>query len=356
MKRILLLAVVLGAFATSAFAAPWPCDCIGGYNPYTTPTFWYLLDYFGNPLEDGDCVCAYWVGPDGIPDGPDPANPPAPLGDDVEVGCSMIGYGGFYFSVTTWGLDATGNPEGHPAIGEFIYTVIFDAPCDQIGPSNYYGISNLHEVQNFLGEIAYFAFTGDPGGGYTDIHVPVELTSFDAIARDGEVLLEWKTATETNALGFYVERGDVRSDLIQAAGNSDVENIYTYVDKNLDNGVTYSYNLITVDMDGKEVVANAEPVSATPMAHVPTAFALHQNYPNPFNPVTEIKYDVPKNTHVTLKVYNVLGAEVATLVDGDQKANFYTVSWDAKDLASGVYFCTLTAGDFKAVKKMVLLK
>jgi len=353
MKRILLLAVVLGAFmATSAIAAPWPTDCSGGYNPYTTPTFWYLLDFFGNPLEEGDCVCAYWVGPNGIIDGPDPADPPEALDDDMKLECSSILFGGFYFSVTTDQV-GTGN---HPELGEFIYVVIYDAPCDAIGPSNYYGISDTYEVQNFLGDIFYCVFPGDPGGGHTDIHVPVELTSFDAIARDGEVLLEWKTASESNALGFYVERGDVRSDLIQAAGNSEVENVYTYVDKNLDNGVTYSYNLVTVDMDGKEVVANAEPVSATPMAHVPTAFALHQNYPNPFNPVTEIKYDVPKNTHVTLKVYNVLGAEVATLIDADQKANFYTVSWDAKDLASGVYFCTLTTGDFKAVKKMVLLK
>jgi len=351
MKRILLLAVALTFVATSAFASPWPCDCSGGYNPYTTPTFWYLLDYFGDPLEDGDCVCAYWVGPDGLMDGPDPADPPEALGDDVKLECSAIEYGGFYFSVTTYQAGA-----GNPGLGDVIYVVIYDAPCAEIGPSNYFGISDLHVVENFLGELFFAQFPGDPGYGHTDIHVPVELMSFDAIARDGEVLLEWKTATETNALGFYVERGDVRSDLIQAAGNSDIENVYTYVDKNLDNGVVYSYNLITVDMDGKEVVANAEPVSATPMAHVPTAFALHQNYPNPFNPVTEIKYDVPKNSHVTLKVYNVLGAEVATLVDGDQKANFYTVSWDAKDLASGVYFCTLTAGDFKAVKKMVLLK
>jgi hypothetical protein len=353
MKRILLIAVVLGAFATSAFASPWPCDCVGGYNPYTTPTFWYLLDFYGNVLSDGDCVCAYWVGPDGIVQGPDPANPPHALADDVMLEpCGYIEYGGFFFCVTTWQVGA-----GYPAACDYIYVVIYDAPCPELGPSNYYGISlDVYHVTNVLGETFFALFPGDPGYGYTDIHVPVELTSFEAIARDGEVLLEWKTASETNALGFYVERGDVRSDLIQAAGNTEVENIYTYVDKNLDNGVTYSYNLITVDMDGKEVVANSEPVEAKPMAHVPTAFALHQNYPNPFNPVTEIKYDVPKNAHVTLKVFNVLGAEVATLVDADQQANFYTVSWDAKDLASGVYFCTLTAGDFKAVKKMVLLK
>jgi len=350
MKRIILLAVVLGAFlATNAVADPQALDLSGGYNDVA---YWALLDYFGNPLETGDCVCIYWAGPDGLVDGIDMANPPEALGDDVKLFCDIITDAYFYLPT---GSNQAGVGD-HPQAGDVIYAVIFDGPCDQLGPSNYFGISDAYIVQNTPFEYHYFMFPGDPGGGYTDTHVPVELTSFDAIARDGEVLLEWKTATETNVLGFYVERGDVRSDLLQAAGNSEVENVYTYVDKSLDNGVTYSYNLITVDMDGKEVVANAEPVSATPMAHVPTVFALHQNYPNPFNPVTEIKYDVPKSSHVTLKVYNVLGAEVATLVDGDQKANFYTVSWDAKDLASGVYFCTLTTGDFKAVKKMVLLK
>jgi len=91
-------------------------------------------------------------------------------------------------------------------------------------------------------------------------------------------------------------------------------------------------------------------------AAVPKTYALHQNYPNPFNPTTEIKYAIPKDAHVTLKVYNVLGAEVATLVDAHQKANFYTVRWDADELASGMYFCWLKAGAFEKTIKMVFLK
>ena len=88
----------------------------------------------------------------------------------------------------------------------------------------------------------------------------------------------------------------------------------------------------------------------------PKGFALHQNYPNPFNPSTEICYALPSEGHVTLKVYNILGAEVAQLIDADQKANFYTVRWDARGLASGVYFCRLKAGDFEKTIKMILLK
>jgi len=90
---------------------------------------------------------------------------------------------------------------------------------------------------------------------------------------------------------------------------------------------------------------------------VPAGYALHQNYPNPFNPDTDIRYDIAGDVPVTLKVYNVLGAEVAALVDAPQKAGAYTVRWDAEDLASGVYFCRLSAGkEFSATRKMVLLK
>ena len=253
-------------------------------------------------------------------------------------------------TVTTW-QTATGHPE--PC--DEIFVVIFDGSCEELGPSNYFGVSQQHHVENYMGETMYAHF---PGEG-TGIHYPtaVDLMSFDAIARDGEVLLEWKTASETNALGFYIERGGERvSELIDAAGTSETENVYVHVDRDVDNGTTYQYDLVAVDLDGVEEVVNETPVSATPMAAVPTVFALHQNYPNPFNPTTEIKYDLPKDVYVTLKVYNVLGAEVATLVDADQEASFYTVQWDAKDLASGVYFCTLSAGDFNAVKKMVFLK
>jgi hypothetical protein len=354
MKKLLLLAVALAFVATNAFATPQPLDIYGGYDPGASPTYWYLLDYFGYPLENGDCVCAYWVGPNGLVDGIDGAAPPEALADDELLICGEIYYGSFYITVTTWGAT-----EGHPELGEEVYVVIFDGPCDALGPSNYYGLSATYAVENYLGETWFCSsFPGDPGGGYTDEHIPVELMSFDAVARDSEVLLEWKTATEADAFGFHIERDGARvtAEAIPAAGNSDVENTYTYVDRDVENGVTYSYDLITVDLDGVEAVANDQPVLATPAAHVPTVFALHQNYPNPFNPVTEIKYDVPKDVHVTLTVYNVLGAEVATLVDAEQQASFYTVQWDAKDLASGVYFCTLSAGDFKAVKKMVLLK
>ncbi len=97
-------------------------------------------------------------------------------------------------------------------------------------------------------------------------------------------------------------------------------------------------------------------VRENPAAKVPTSFALSQNYPNPFNPSTQINYSIPKNSLVTLKIYNVLGQEVATIFSGQQKAGNYIVTFDASKYASGVYFYRIQAGTFSSTKKMILMK
>jgi len=88
----------------------------------------------------------------------------------------------------------------------------------------------------------------------------------------------------------------------------------------------------------------------------PTSFALHQNYPNPFNPSTAIKYDLPSDVHVTLRVYDLLGRTVATLVDEMQQSGYHQYQFDATNIASGVYFYSMKAGEFSTVKKLLLLR
>jgi hypothetical protein len=88
----------------------------------------------------------------------------------------------------------------------------------------------------------------------------------------------------------------------------------------------------------------------------PSDFALSQNYPNPFNPTTTIRFELPKESHVTLRIYNMLGQQVMNVVDDRRAAGKYELRIDASHLASGVYFYRLLAGDFSSMKKLILLK
>jgi hypothetical protein len=90
--------------------------------------------------------------------------------------------------------------------------------------------------------------------------------------------------------------------------------------------------------------------------NVPAEFSLSQNYPNPFNPTTVIHYQLPVNSFVTLKIYDILGREVATLINGRQSAGYYNATFKATNLPSGVYFYRLQAGTYSATKKLLLLK
>jgi hypothetical protein len=121
----------------------------------------------------------------------------------------------------------------------------------------------------------------------------------------------------------------------------------------------WSYRLRQIDLDGTihfspEVIVDV--LTGVRDNSLPVVFALHQNYPNPFNPTTSLNYDLPATVHVTLKVFNVLGQEVATLVDKTQTAGRYNVSWNASGVGSGVYFYQILAGSFIDVKKMAIMR
>lgn len=100
-------------------------------------------------------------------------------------------------------------------------------------------------------------------------------------------------------------------------------------------------------------IVAVEPVVSN---ELPTSFEMFQNYPNPFNPVTVIKYQIPKATHLTIKLYDQLGRELGLLYDGDQQSGYYQATVDGTNLASGIYYCSLNAGEFSKVIKMILVK
>jgi hypothetical protein len=123
----------------------------------------------------------------------------------------------------------------------------------------------------------------------------------------------------------------------------------------------YDSELITIPgvrvyKDSSRITVTYTPVSVAEQKALPREFALSQNHPNPFNPSTTINYQVQTQSHVTLKVFDILGREVATLVDGIEQPGYKSVQWNAGNLASGVYFYRLQTGQFTAVQKMLLMR
>jgi len=189
------------------------------------------------------------------------------------------------------------------------------------------------------------------------LQLPIELASEPVIvAGDRQLTLSFDMADELNVDAYEIWRDGVKIVELPVADGS-----YTYVDGNLQNGRRYEYNIVAAGLNERKELSYADQSvwAGTPSftAGVVTDYALYQNYPNPFNPATEIVYDVLDQTHVTLKVYNVMGQVVATLVDQVQAGNQrYVVTFDATGLTSGLYFYTVTMDNFTATKKMLLVQ
>ena len=191
---------------------------------------------------------------------------------------------------------------------------------------------------------------------YGELIVPVELTSFAANVNDGNVQLNWSTATEINNQGFEIQRKSGNTEFAKVGyvgghGTTTEIQSYSFIDSKVASG-EYTYRLKQIDFDGSFEYSDEVNVDVT----APLEFALDQNYPNPFNPSTVIKYSIPTDGFVTLDVYNLLGEKVASLVNSVQKAGRYELTFDASKFASGVYVYSLRSGSFNAVKKMILMK
>lgn len=201
--------------------------------------------------------------------------------------------------------------------------------------------------------------------------LPVVLKSFSAKAEDNKVELNWATATELNNYGFEIERHSPslsgyptqevknweRVGFVAGAGNSNSPVEYSFTDNSLNGCGDIQYRLKQVDINGKVKYYDAVKVTIAR----PKEFKLAQNSPNPFNPTTSIKFQLPENVRVSIKIYDMLGREVATLVNEDKQAGSYIVYWNGRDnqnqmVASGIYLYSLQAGNFVETRKMNFMK
>ncbi len=213
--------------------------------------------------------------------------------------------------------------------------------------------------------------------------LPVELKSFTAAVKGNNVEIYWVTATEVNNYGFQVQRKKLKVQssweeigFIAGHGNSNSPKDYRFVDTDELRG-TVKYRLKQIDIDGGFEYSDVVEVNLN--SELPTKFKLTQNYPNPFNLTTVIKYSIPAstvipnprrgeestkislsgrndNTNVTLRVYDILGREVATLVNEEQAPGNYFVKFNAENISSGIYFYILTYQKTNKLRKMLIIK
>jgi Secretion system C-terminal sorting domain len=198
-----------------------------------------------------------------------------------------------------------------------------------------------------------------------DNPVPVELSNLIVVANLNNVQISWETLTEVNNSGFEIERASSSTTpgqdrwekigFVPGFGTTTENHSYSYNDNHLQGG-RYYYRLKQINQNGSFVYSDIINIDIT----TPEEFALEQNYPNPFNPSTKIRFQISDFGFVSLKVYDILGNEVATLVNEEKHPGTYEVEFSPESStqhpASGIYFYKLEAGNFTDTKKMILMK
>ncbi|MDY0083170.1 MAG: T9SS type A sorting domain-containing protein [Ignavibacteriaceae bacterium] len=295
-------------------------------------------------------------------------------------GTSQLGY---IFKTTNAGDTWTNT--NFPYTGNMIYDIAFRSDSDYVvvgfggtvfhtknGGTNWeqYNLGLLNLTQSQVIGLTFVhqdsIIVGGAGGSLVKVAiepiVPVELVSFNATVSNNSIILNWATATELNNQGFEIQKraGNKHSTVnnweiigyVPGFGTTTEPKSYSFSDNNISTG-TYSYRLKQIDYDGTYEYSNKIEVE---IDFTPNEYALHQNYPNPFNPSTVIKYSLAQDGFVNIAVFNLLGEKVATLVNTTQRAGNYEVNFNASSFSSGIYFYSIETGDFKSVRKMLLMK
>jgi hypothetical protein len=201
------------------------------------------------------------------------------------------------------------------------------------------------------------------GGTICQGPLPVVLSSFTYFVKDRNVTLNWVTEYELNNSGFDIERSEGAEKTVWkkigfAAGNgtTNQQKSFSYDDKKLNTG-KYQYRLKQIDYNGHyEYFSLEEDVVVKP----PLEFGVSQNYPNPSNPKSKIDYQLPINGKVTIKLYDIVGREVMSIVNETKEAGYYTAEFDGANIASGAYFYRIivdgNSQKFSKALKMILVK
>ena len=199
--------------------------------------------------------------------------------------------------------------------------------------------------------------------------LPVQMTNFMATSNQesGNITLTWHAENEIGNVGYHVWRSEhetkdyerITTSLINGNPGSMSGHEYSFIDKKISHGITYWYKIESISIHGNSEFSG--PVSAVGTLPIPDDFGLSQNYPNPFNPETTIEYQLPEDSKVTIRIFNLLGKQIKELVNGFEQAGYLAVIWDGKDfqkndVSSGIYLIQMQAGKFHEVRKATILR
>lgn len=329
----------------------------------------YSTGITGTTQKNGDgCVChnlnpnpAVWV----RIEGPDTLLQGQTAQYTLRLSGGPAGSGGFnvasfsgVLNVVSAGVQKIGNELTQTSPLVFTDSIISWTFSLTAGTTNY--IDTIYSVANSANN------NGNPSGDHWNFGakfpivvldvIPVELTSFLAEKASNKIMLKWTTASELNNSGFSIERlsSDHWEDIgfISGSGTTTSTKYYSFIDYSPVSGVSY-YRLKQSDFDGSFTYSKEIEVNFNGLV---SAFTLEQNYPNPFNPSTTISWQSPVGSLHTLKVYDVLGNEVATLFNEYGEAGNHKITFNASGLASGIYYYRLISGSSVETKKMLLVK
>ena len=286
--------------------------------------------------------------------------------------CDIKGSGGSSDWDSSLGTDGGNNIDSDP---EFVsssdYHLQDTSPCIRAATADGCPIRDIEGTQR-----------GNPPdiGAYENIadgdqSLPVELINFCAKYDEDCVIISWITASETNSLGFELYKKDYLHEEyillssykwnkdLASSGNSTSNKKYCFTDNQVENGKSYFYKLTQVDISGKRT--EFKPISVKLESNKKEgklkSFILFQNYPNPFNSQTQISFQVPKYSYLSLKIFDLQGKEIVTLTETTYKSGNYRINWNGKDkfgnpVCSGIYVYELNTEELLETKKLILIR
>ena len=247
-----------------------------------------------------------------------------------------------------------------------MYTVEMDITDSGVSSGLDWDTLNNNGIENGSGDVADADDITFTGSG--DQSLPVQMSNMYATAAAKEgVTVHWQTRCEVDCEGFHVWRsvGDqgnsvqLTTTMIRGQGNSSEAHEYSYLDRDVERGRLYKYQIEEISTTGKSAFHG--PIRAEGVQVIPTEFLLSQNYPNPFNPQTTMDFDLPNDSEVNIRIYNITGELVKEMVNEVMPAGYHKLVWNGRnemgvDVTAGIYIVHMNAKNYRSVKKINLLR